>query len=106
MEPLDMYRFPSSREFQPEGRAFIRSGADVNLPGMFLNDAVTYRKSQARAATRGFRGEERIEDAVQIFTRNPRTCIGNFDFDGAVIRGSANIHHAPGGHGIASIHKK
>src|ERR1700680_541286 len=84
MAPLDMYRFPRSREFQPERCAFIRSRAHVNLSGVFPDDAVAYRKPQARAAAGRLRGEEGIEDAVQIFARNSGTRVGNLDFDCAV----------------------
>src|ERR1700674_4295894 len=101
--PLDMNRFPCDREFAPEGRAFFRRGTHVHLPGVLLDDAVAHRKSQARAAPRGFRGEERIEDAVQIFPGNSGTCIGDFDFYRAVERGRADFHHASRGQGVESI---
>src|ERR1700680_3342311 len=83
--PLDMNRFPCDREFEPEGRAFFRCRAHVDLPGVLLDDAVAHRKPQARAAAGGLGGEARIEDAVQILTGNSGTCVGDFDFDRAVV---------------------
>jgi len=59
-----MNRFPCGREFEPERGSFVRRGAHVDLPGVLLDDSVAHRKPQARAAAGGFRGEERIEDAV------------------------------------------
>src|ERR1700686_3872825 len=79
--PLDMNRFPCDREFEPEGRAFFWRGAHVDLPGVLLDNAVAHRKPQARAAPRGLRSKEGIEDTVQIFAGNAGTCIGDFDFD-------------------------
>ena len=68
-----MNRFPRRREFQPEGRALALGRAHVDLPGVLLDDAVAHRKPQARAAAGGFRGEEGIEDAMQIFARECRS---------------------------------
>src|ERR1700739_4389559 len=67
MEPLDMNRFPRHREFQPEGGAFSRRRAHVQLAGVLLDDAVAHGKPQPSAAPGRFRGEERIEEAVHIF---------------------------------------
>src|SRR6202007_2021065 len=70
MEPLDMNRFPGRGEFEPEGSAFTGRGPHIDLARMFLDDSITYRKSQARAAPGRFRREERIEDPLQILAGN------------------------------------
>ena len=76
------------------------------FPGVLLDDAVAHRKPQAGAAAGGFRGEEGIEDAVQIFAGNSGTGIGDFDFDRTVVRCRADLDHAARGHGIARIHEE
>src|SRR6266403_583268 len=106
MAPLDMNRFPCGREFEPEGRAFVRGGAHVDFPGMLLDDAVAHRKPQARTAAGDLRGEKGIKDAVQIFMGNSGACIGDFDFNRAVVRRRADFHHASRGHGIARTHEE
>src|SRR4029077_9285534 len=91
MEPLDMDRFLNRGELDVEGSAFARGRAHVNLSGMLLNDSVAHGETEARAATAGFRGEERIEDAVNVFARNAGASVRNFNFDAAVVCGSTDF---------------
>ena len=79
-----MHGFPHRREFQSERRAFPGRGADVNFSSVFFDDAVADGKAQAGAAAAGFGGEKWIEDAVQIFARNPDAGVGDFDFHVAI----------------------
>ena len=81
-------------------------GAHVDFPGVFFDDAVAHGEAQAGAAAGGFGGEERIEDAVQIFARNADAGVGDFHFHGAVVRRCAHFEHAAGGHGVARIHEE
>src|SRR5437667_3567675 len=50
----DMHSLSRSHhgKLQMEGRPFARPALHTNLPGMFLNDAVSDRDSEARAALR------------------------------------------------------
>src|SRR5579872_4996054 len=106
MAPLDMYRFPSHREFQPEGRALSGRGAHIHFPGVLLDDAVAHGESQAGAAPGRFRGEKGIEDAVQILARDARAAVDDLDFDGAVESLGADLDHSTGGHGVARVQKE
>src|ERR1700739_4089743 len=101
MEPLDMNRFPRGGELQPEGSALPRRRAHVQLAGMLLDDPVADQKPQAGAAARRLRGEEGIEDAIQIFARNARAGVLDFHFDRSIVRGRADLDRAARGHGVA-----
>src|SRR6266853_602688 len=91
MEPLDMNRFPSCGEFKTEGSAFALGGAHVDLSRVLLDNAVAHRKSQPRAAAGRFRGEEGVEDAMQVFVWNTGTGVGNFDLNRTIVRRGADL---------------
>ena len=73
---------------------------------MLLDDAVAHRKAQPGAAAGGLGGEERIEDAMQMFGRNARAGVGDFHFDRAVLRRGADFQHAARRHGVARVHEQ
>src|SRR5260370_9385108 len=73
---------------------------------MFLDDAVTYRETEAGSAASGFSGEERIKDAMNVFAGNAAAGVRHFDFDAAIVRGSANFQHSSAGHGITRVQEK
>src|SRR5271157_6053844 len=66
---------PHHGEFHGERRAVARRALDVDLAGVFLNDAVGHRQPQpgtAGIAGLGLRlgGEERVVDAMNVFLRD------------------------------------
>src|SRR5690242_5840183 len=106
MEPLDMSRFPGRGELHVERSALSGRGPHVNLSRVFLDDSVAYRETKARAPAVGLGGEERIEDAVNVFARNSCAGIRDFDFDAAVVRAGADFEHPSTRHGIARVQKQ
>src|SRR5438477_5064346 len=73
----DMHSLSRSHhgKLQMEGRAFARPALHTNLSGMFLNDAVSDRESEARAAHRSRAigsccGGTRIVNPVHVLLRN------------------------------------
>ena len=61
-----------------ERSAFAGRGAYINLSGMFLDDAVTYRETETGAAATGLGGKERVKDAMDVFARYAGARIGHF----------------------------
>src|SRR5215472_5446178 len=106
MEPLDMSRFPGRRELNVERGALSRRRAHINLSRMFLDDAVGNGEAKAGAAAIGFGGEERIKDAVDVFARDSRAGIRNFDFYTAIVRSRADFQHSATGHSISRVQKE
>src|SRR5580700_1425133 len=106
MEPLDMNRLPDRGKLHMERSAFAGSRADVDLAGMLLDDAVADREAQAGAAAAGFRGEKGIENAVNVFARNPRTGVDNFNLHAAVVGARAHFEQAAAGHGVAGVQEE
>jgi hypothetical protein len=101
-----MDRFPDCGELDVERSAFAGRRAYFDLPGMFLDNAVTHGKAQASSAAAGFGGEEGIKDAMDVFAGYAGPRIGHFDFDAAVVRGGADFEHSPARHGIARVQEK
>src|SRR5579885_2881676 len=106
MEPLGMNRFPHSGKLDMERGALSGRGTNVDFSGMFFDDAIADGEAQASAAAIGLGGEKGIEDAMNVLARDSGSRIGNFDFDGAVVRGGANLDHAAAGHGIAGVEQQ
>src|SRR5271169_3481028 len=106
MEPLDMNRLSDRGELYVKGCAFAGSRADVDLAGVFLDNAVADGEAEPSAAAAGFRGEEGIEDAVNMFARDARTGIDDFNLDAAIVGARAHFQQAAAGHGVASIQEK
>src|SRR5229473_7031348 len=106
MEPLDMDRFLDRWKLNVEGGAFAGRRAHINLSGMFLDDAVAHGETETGSAAAGFGGEERVKDAMNMFAGNAATGIRHFDFDAAIVRGSANFEHSSSGHGITRVQEK
>src|SRR2546422_9282973 len=80
---LGMDRLPRHRhrKLHAEGSALAGSGAHVDLPSVFLDDAVADRKPKSGAAAGGLGGEERIKDADQVLAGDSDARIGDLDFD-------------------------
>ena len=98
--------FSGRGELEPEGSSFAGGGTDIHLAGVLLDDAVAHGKAQASSAPGGFRREEGIENAMQVFGGNADAGVGDFDFHGAILRHGADLEHAAIGHGVARIHEK
>src|SRR5580658_7076141 len=101
-----MNRFPYCWELYVEGSAFAGGRADIDLAGMFLDDAVAYGEAQACAAAAGLRREKGIENAVNVFARDACAGIHDFDFDAAVVRAGTHFEQAAAGHGVAGVQEK
>src|SRR3981081_442835 len=98
-----MDRFPDRRELDVEGCAFAGRRADINLSGMFLDDAVTHGKPEAGAAAVGLGGKERFKDGVLRVWGYAGPGTPNFDFAAAVMRRGSDFQHSAAGHGIARV---
>src|SRR5450631_1044063 len=90
----DMRGLPQQGEFKVEGCTVPDLTFDMDLAGVFLNDAVCDSKSEARSATLtlfgcGLRGKEWIVDALHVLRRDSRSAIRDCD-------GHVTIHD--GGH--------
>src|SRR5437762_5482805 len=108
----DMHSLSCSHhgKFQMEGCAFARPALHTNLPGMFLNDAVSDRESEARAALRSraigrFCGEKGIVNALDVFLRNAAAGIGNHDVHAAAV-GSAHGEGSALRHGVFGVEEQ
>ena len=69
-----------------KGSADSEGALDVDLSGMFLNDAVADRKTEARAATlswfrRRFSSEKWIVNTLEMLGGDSRTGVCNHGFD-------------------------
>src|SRR6267378_3808779 len=106
MEPLDMDRCPDCGELDVERSAFAGRRAYLDLPGMFLDNAVTHGKAESGSAATSFGGEEGIKDAMDVFAGYAGAGIRHFDFDAAVVRRGADFEHSPAGHGITRVQEK
>src|SRR5256885_2378483 len=98
--------FPERGEFNVEGCAFSRGRAYIDLSCMIFDYTVADGQAQAGPAAIRFSGEEGIENAMYVLTRNACTGVRDFDFDAAVVSSGADLEHSAGGHGIAGIKKK
>src|SRR5438552_13078733 len=108
----DMHSLSRSHhgKLQMEGRPFARPALHTNLPGMFLNDAVSDRESEARAALRsrtvgGFCGEKGIVNPVNVFLRDAAAGIGNHDVHAAAV-GSAHGEGSALRHGVFGVEEQ
>ena len=70
---------------------------------MLFDYTVADGQTQTCAASVGFSGEKRVENAMDVLARNAGASIGDFDFHAAIVGGSSDFKHAAGGHGVASI---
>src|SRR6185437_15617562 len=104
MDPLRMHRFPCYGEFQTEGSSLSRDGAHVYFSGLFFDDSIAHREAQSCAAAAGFCGKKRVEDSMQVLRRNASARIGHLDLHRTIVSAGSNFNHAPGRHGIASVH--
>src|SRR5439155_17089184 len=73
---------------------------------MLLNNAVTYRQTEAGAAATGFGREERIKDAMNVLAGDPSACVRDFDFDAAVMRRAPDFEHSSARHGIKCVQEQ
>jgi hypothetical protein len=101
-----MDRFHDRWKFNMEGGAFAGRRTHINLSGMFLDDSVTHRETEASPASTGFGGEERVKDAMKVLAGDTCARIRDLDFDAAVMGGGANFEHSPAGHSITRVQKK
>src|SRR5208282_1662143 len=87
MEPLaDIHRFPNCGEFQPEGRSATYHAVHLDRSGMFPDDAVGHRETQARASTGGLGGKKRIENLVEVIGGDSHAVVGDFHVYGGILR--------------------
>src|SRR5208337_4161348 len=106
IEPLDMDRFPDSREFDVEGSTPAWRRANINSAGVFLDDPVAHGQAETCAAPCRLGSEKRIKNLMDVFTGDAVARVNNFNLDAAIVRGSAHFQHSARGHGIARIQEK
>src|SRR5277367_2381122 len=97
---------PGNGEFQAERSSLSWSGTHVDFSGVLLDDAVTYRKAETGAPSGGLGGEERIENTLEIFRRNARAGVGDFNGDGTVVSESTNFEQSALRHGVPRVHEQ
>src|SRR5260370_6797816 len=100
----DMHCLPAHRKVQSKRRSRSGIAFDANLAGMFLDDAVSHRESQAGAAVlplfgRGLRREEWIVNALDVFRRDARPGIGHPHTHHVAV-GGRNVQLAAARHGV------
>src|SRR5690606_37987209 len=71
----------SDRKGKSEGCASPRRAVYVDASGMFLYDSIADRKTEARALSNFFSGEERIVNLLDIIPRDPHAGVVNLDDD-------------------------
>src|ERR1700687_4498453 len=106
----DMDFLPDQREIQGEGGSFARAALHADIARMFLNDAVSDRKSKTGAAILALRGrrlgrEKWIVDALNVFLRNARAGIGDAHADEFPIQRRYVQDSAPG-HRVLGIQEQ
>src|SRR5271157_3121484 len=106
IDPLDMDRFPDSRELDVEGSAPAWRRADINSTGVFFDDPVAHRQAETCAAPCRFGREKRIKNLMDVFTGNAVARVNNLYLDAAIVRGSAHFQHSACRHGIARIQEQ
>src|SRR5208283_3057796 len=106
IDPLDMDRFPDSRELDVEGSAPAWRRADINSTGVFFDDPVAHRQAETCAAPCRFGREKRIKNLMDVFTGNAVARVNNLYLDAAIVRRSAHFQHSACRHGIARIQEK
>src|SRR5208282_4532633 len=106
IDPLGMDSFPGYGELQAEGCALARRRAHVHFARVLLDDAVAHRKAESGAPSGGLGCEEWIEDAMDMFRRNARSGVDDFDFDGAIVSRGPDFQHAAARHGVARVHEQ
>src|ERR1700748_3103762 len=82
MPASDMRGFPCHGEFEVESSAAANLALDLDLAGVFLDNAVAHSQPQSCApaltlAHRQLGSEEGVIDALHVFQRNARARIGN-----------------------------
>src|SRR5204862_992372 len=83
-------RFSSHWDFDTELRARAKFALHLNSTTVFLNDAVADRETQASALAAGFRGEERIVNALQMLVRNALPCVGDLNAHHVIFAGGCH----------------
>src|SRR6202453_1151916 len=73
-------------EIQGEGGAFARAALHADVTRVLLDDAVGDRKTTTGAAGLplhrcGLGSEKRVVDALNVFLRNDRACVGDANAD-------------------------
>src|SRR5207247_8870539 len=106
----DIDCLPHQREFEIESRAFAGMTFDPNFSRMLLNNAIRHRKSKSRTfalafARRGFSGEERVVNAMNVVLRYTAAGIGN-NAAYPVALGCRDTQSSACRHGIASIQEQ
>src|SRR5258708_23539245 len=86
----DMERLPAQGEVESESCAGAGMTLHANLAGMFLDDAVGDRKTEAGAAglafaRRGLGGEEGVVDALDVLGSNARSGVGYAHTDAVAV---------------------
>src|SRR5207245_241577 len=106
----DIDCLPHQREFEIKRRAFARMTFDPNFSRVLLNNAVSDRKSKPSTfalafARRGFSGEERVVNTMNVFLRYTAASIGNHDAYPIAV-GCRDTQSSACRHGIASIQEQ
>jgi len=73
---------------------------------MLLDDSVADRESQTGASTAGLGGKKRIKNPIDVFARNPRAGVHNFNLDAAIMRAGSHLQNATRRHGIPCVQKE
>src|SRR5579875_923429 len=108
IEPVlgDIDRFPGGGEFQTERCSAADRTVDENLPGVFTNDAVTYRQTKSRTAVSRLCGEEGVKDLTEIFRGNAHAVVGEFNRDSGIDRTGCHNQFPAVRHCIAGVHNQ
>src|SRR5208282_3384220 len=97
-------------KIQGEGGAFARAALHADVARVFLDDAVGDRKPKTGAATLAFRRsrlgrEEWIVDAVDVFLRNARACVGDAHADKFAVE-CGHVQDSAPGHGVLGVQEQ
>src|SRR5437660_4980051 len=106
----DIDCLPAQGKIQCECSSGTGMTFHANLAGVFLNDAVGHRQTQASSAVlslarSGFGGEERIVNALNMFRSDARTSVGDADGNQGAI-GGCNTQGSAAGHGVFGIQEQ
>src|SRR5436190_348329 len=98
-----IHRFSSQGELETELRARAKFALHLNSTTVFLNDAVADRETQASALAAGFRGEERIVNALQMLVRNALSCVGDLNAHHVIFAGGCHRQRTAAFHRVARV---
>src|SRR6266851_1826734 len=106
----DMDCLPDQREIQGEGGAFARAALHADVARVFLDDAVSDRKSKTGPAIlpllgRRLGSEKWIVDALNILLRNARAGIGNAYADEFPVQ-RCYVQDSTAGHRVLSVQEQ